>query len=93
MGFVKSLFDDQDKSTNPTHVLAYALCGASIIWISYLVFKTKAMPDVTGVAYLLSATGVANVAHKLEDVVSRFRKDNPPAEQPQPVILVNKQQP
>jgi hypothetical protein len=78
MSFVSGLFNDQDKTVNPTHVLAYTLCGASVIWISYLVFKTKAMPDVTGVAYLLSATGVANVAHKLEDIVGKFQKRMPP---------------
>ncbi len=80
MGFFGNLINDQDKTTNPTHVLAYALCAASIIWISYLVFKTRVMPDVTGVAYLLSATGVANVAHKLEDIVGRFQRGTPPTD-------------
>jgi hypothetical protein len=73
MGFIKSLFNDQDKTVNPVHVMAYALTAASIAWVSFLVFKTRTMPDVTGVAYLLSATGVANVAHKFEDIVAKVK--------------------
>jgi hypothetical protein len=72
----KNLFNDSDKTINPVHVIAIALTTASIAWVSWLVYKNSALPDLTGVAWLLGGSGAANVAHKAEDILEKFKNAN-----------------
>jgi hypothetical protein len=74
MGFVKAFFDDRDASVNPAHVVAATLVAASICWVSYLVFKNRTMPDLTGIAYLLGGSGAMNIAQKAEAIIDKFKK-------------------
>lgn len=78
MGLFKSSFDDRDKSVNPSHVIAFMLVTASIVWISFLVYKNLALPELSGVAYLLGGSGAMNIASKMEEIVGKFK---PPAAQ------------
>jgi hypothetical protein len=75
---LKSMFLDDDKTVNPAYVIAFALVAASICWVSYLVIKNHTMPDLTGIAYLLGGSGAMNLAHKMEDIVGRFKKQDAP---------------
>lgn len=72
--FLKNCLDDSDHSVNPAHLVAFALTGAVIVWVSYIVFKTRVLPDLAGPAYLLGGSGALNVAHKMEDILASLRK-------------------
>lgn len=74
MNFLKSLVDDNIKDVNPAHVVAIALTGAVILWVSYLVLKNHTLPDLAGPAYLLGGSGAMNVAHKMEDIIAAVKK-------------------
>jgi hypothetical protein len=74
MGFIKGLFDDSAKNVNPAHVVALSLTAAVIGWVTYLVIKTHALPDLQGPAFLLGGSGAMNIAHKAEDIIAKFRK-------------------
>lgn len=74
MSFLKSLVDDEVKTVNPAHVVALALTVGVLFWVSYLVIKTHVMPDLAGPAYLLGGSGAMNVAHKMEDIITSFKK-------------------
>lgn len=92
MCFLHRLIDDQERHVNPAHVIALSLTASSIVWITYLVFKNHQMPDVTGVAYLLGGSGAMNVAHKAEDIISRFKKNIPPETPVESVIVKKKEE-
>lgn len=69
-----TIFKDNDGTTNPTLLLAFALVFASIGWVSFLVYKNHNLPDLTGIAYLLGGSGAMNIAHKAEDIIASIRK-------------------
>lgn len=79
MKFGSAILDD-DGTVNPAHLIAMVLAAASVLWVSYLVYTTRALPDLTGVAYLLGGSGLMNVAHKAEDIIAKFKKDPPQAD-------------
>lgn len=62
---------DNDGTYNPAYLIAFVLTTAFVGWVSYLVFKTHVLPDFTGFAYLLGATGVTNAAHKLGEMFQK----------------------
>lgn len=74
LSFFKDSIDDSKTSVNPAHLVAFALTAAVILWVSWIVFKTRVLPDLAGPAYLLGGSGALNVAHKFEDIVASFRK-------------------
>jgi hypothetical protein len=71
--FLSSL-QDNDGTYNPAHIVAYALTAGVLFWVSFIVLKTRALPDLQGPAFLLGGSGAMNVAHKFEDIVASFRK-------------------
>jgi hypothetical protein len=75
MSFLASFVNDQEKKVNPVHVVMVVLILAIIVWGSYIVYRTVHMPDLQGAAELLGTTGLANLAHKAEDIASAFNKD------------------
>jgi hypothetical protein len=98
MGFWTGLVNDSEKKVNPAHVVAFSLVFASIFWVSYLVYKNKAMPDLSGVAMLLGGSGAMNIAHKAEEIIDKFKK-KPEAEETtvepaaeQPTLILKKKE-
>lgn len=73
---LKDSVDDSKTEVNPAHLVAFALTTAVIFWVSFIVLKTRTLPDLTGPAYLLGGSGALNVAHKFEDIVASFRKSS-----------------
>lgn len=73
MSFLSACVNDAEKQVNPTHVIAFALTLAVIGWVSYVVWMTRTIPELGGCAYLLGGTGALNVAHKVEDIVAKFK--------------------
>jgi hypothetical protein len=75
-GFCRSVVDDDDKTVNPAHIIAFLFTFASIGWITYLVIKNGAMPDLSGLAILIGGgSGAINLVHKAGDLVDRFRSN------------------
>jgi len=72
MSFIAKFLDDREKSVNPVHVIMGLLVLSSIGWVSYIVFKTLKMPDLTGVAYLIGGGGAANLCQQATDIVAKF---------------------
>jgi hypothetical protein len=74
MSFLSRALDDKDSSVNAAHLTAFVLVMASICWVTYLVIKNSAMPDLSGVAYLLGGSGAMNVCSKAESIIAKFKK-------------------
>ena len=74
MRFIKLFLDDRERSVNPIHFLMLMMITASIGWVTFLVLKNHALPDLSGIAYIMGGGGAANLAQKAEDIVSKFKK-------------------
>jgi hypothetical protein len=83
MAFLKALFND-DPSINTAHAIAILLVLASVGWVTFLVVKNHTLPDLSGVAYLLGGSGAMNVCSKVESIVARFKKQDPPSDDAAP---------
>lgn len=77
MSFFKGLIDDSEKSVNPIQVITIALGLAIIVWGSHVAFHTHAMPNLTGIGEALGGAGLANAAHKAEDIIDKLKKNTP----------------
>jgi hypothetical protein len=73
MKFVKEVFSDNG-------VGSFSRCGAGfllfsvITWITYLVFKTKTMPDLGGPAmFLTGGIGVLYGTNRASQIISAWR--------------------
>ncbi len=60
IAFIKSVFSEPDGTGSTARVLSGVLAVASICWISHIVLKTHALPDMAGVAALITAPYGAN---------------------------------
>lgn len=74
MNIFKSFLNDSDKTVNPVYVLMALLVLSSIGWVTFLVIKNHALPELSGIATLLGGGGIANIAHKAEDIVAELKK-------------------
>jgi hypothetical protein len=79
MAFLKSVFNDLDKSMNPAHIIALLLTAAVVVWGCWEAWHTHAMPsNLGGAAQLLGGAGAVNVAHKAEDIIAKFKGTSVP---------------
>jgi len=76
MSFWSKFADDREKSINPVHIVMGFLVLNAIGWVWYLVLKTHLMPELSGVAMILGGGGVANLAHKADDIIAKFKNTN-----------------
>jgi hypothetical protein len=84
MNFWAKAINDAEKAVNPAHVIALSLTAAVIVWGFWEMYHSGGMPSgdhLKGAAELLGGAGAVNVAHKAEDIISRFKK---PADTPAP---------
>jgi|GEM_PF-5212154 hypothetical protein len=54
--FLRSTFSEPTGTGSASRVLAAVSIGACIVWISYCVFKSGNMPDMSGPAMWLGAS-------------------------------------
>ena len=85
MGFLAKFVDDQAKAVNPVHIITLLLVLAICIWGTWVVLHTNGMPDLHGAAELIGGTGLANIAHKAEDIVGMFKKTEATTPPPPPM--------
>lgn len=76
MEFFRAFLDDRDHQVNPASALAALLVLSSIVWVTALVFHNWALPDLTGIAYLLAGSGAMNIGNKMSSIVGQFRDPN-----------------
>ena len=74
MNLIKECFSDGGQ-------ISYSRCASGVIvlacvsWVSYIVFRTRLIPDLQGVALFLSTgVGVHYGSNKLPDILSAFGK-------------------
>ena len=79
MQFFRGLVDDGIKNVNPVQVITLLLGVAIIVWGTHVAFYNHQMPNLNGIGEALGGAGLANVAHKAEDIVAKFKKPEPPA--------------
>lgn len=73
MKFLREVFSDGGEGS-------FSRCGAAFVavsvvaWVTYILLKTKAMPDLYGPAmFLTSGIGVLYGTNKVPDIVSAFK--------------------
>lgn len=82
--FLAKIVDDREKSVNPIHVIMIVMVLNCIGWVWYLIIKNHIMPELSGIAMILGGGGVANMAQKAEEIVTKFRKQPSDGDKPTP---------
>ncbi len=73
LAFIKSVFSDAGQGSS-SRVLSGAVVFATLGWVSYVVLKTKTIPDLGGPSmFMASAVGVLYGTNKASEVVAAFR--------------------
>ncbi len=71
--FVKSVFSDAGQGSS-SRVLSGAVVFATLGWVSYVVFKTKTIPDLGGPSmFMASGVGICYGTNKAADMISAFK--------------------
>ena len=77
-GFIKSVFSEDGQGS-------YSRCAGGFVvvavvsWVSYVVWKTKVIPDLQGPAFFLaSGNAVSYGTNKLPDILSAIRGNKTP---------------
>ena len=73
--YLKSAFSEVDGSGSATRVLAGATVLTTLIWVSYLVCRTHALPDLGGASMFVSAGFSGYAINKVAGVASGKDKD------------------
>jgi hypothetical protein len=73
LAFVKSVFSDAGQGSS-SRVLSGAVVFATLGWISYIVLKTKTLPDLGGASmFIASGVGISYGTNKAADIVAAFK--------------------
>ena len=54
--YIKSTFSEADGTGSATRFLAGGGVLSTIVWVSYIVLRTHALPDLSGAALFVSAS-------------------------------------
>lgn len=74
VGFIKSALSESDGQGSYTRFSGMLIILAAIAWVTYLVFKTHSMPDMSGVTVFVSGgAGGQYAINKGEDIVNAIR--------------------
>ena len=75
LAYLKSAFSEVDGSGSATRVLAGATVLTTLIWVSYLVCRTHALPDLGGASMFVSAGFSGYAINKIAGVAVGKDKD------------------
>lgn len=68
--FLKDSLSEPEGNASFSRISAGVIISAVIVWVSYLVFKTNAMPDLAGPTLFL--TGGASATYGINKVATTF---------------------
>jgi hypothetical protein len=71
MGYFRSAFSEPNGTGSSTRLLAGGGVLSAIVWVSYIVFKTKALPDLTSASLWLGASFSGYGMGKISDAFQR----------------------
>jgi hypothetical protein len=72
LAFLKSTFSEADGTGSATRILGGLVVASTIIWVSYLVVTTHALPDLSSAAMFVGAGFSGYGMNKLSNA---FKKD------------------
>lgn len=71
--FLRSVFSEADGSGSFSRCTAGLIVVATLAWVSHVVFKTHAIPELDGpAAFLTTGAGSLYGTNKLSSIVSAF---------------------
>ena len=70
--FIKSTFSEPDGTGSASRVLAGSTVASCLVWISYIVIRTHALPDLGGASLFVSSGFSGYAVNKVSCV---FKKD------------------
>lgn len=77
--FLQSVFSEDDGQGSYSRVASGAIVVATLAWVSHVVWKTGALPDLTGPAtFICLAAGSHYGINKASDIISAFKGNQPP---------------
>jgi len=69
--YLKSTFSESDGTGSASRLLAGGGVLSAIVWVSYVVFRTKALPDLSGVSLWLGTSFSGYGMNKLSGAINR----------------------
>ncbi len=73
MSFLREVFSE-DGQGSYSRLAAGAIVLSVLSWVTYLVFKNHAIPDLTGPSwFLVTGTGIHYGTNKAPDIMAAFR--------------------
>ncbi len=73
LAFLKSTFSEADGSASASRVLAGSTIFMTMVWVSFIVFTQKHLPDLGGAAMYVTAGGSLYGVNKISGA---FKKDD-----------------
>lgn len=87
--FWKSVFSE-DGEGSYSRCAAGTVVIAAVAWVTHVVWKTNAIPDLTGIsAFVVSCAGVHYGLNKASEIVGAFKGTNGPTDQQPSVVIQN----
>ena len=74
--YLRSTFSEADGTGSATRVLAGGGVLATIIWVSFLVFTQRHLPDLSGAALFVSSSFAGYGINKVALVMKDDKKDD-----------------
>ena len=71
IAYLKSTFSEADGSGSASRVLALLAVLSNILWVSYLVITTHALPDLGGSAVYVGASFSGYAANKVSEALKK----------------------
>lgn len=68
--YIKSVFSEANGTGSATRVLAGAGVVSTIVWVSFIVFSQKHLPDLGGAAMYVSASFSGYAVNKVTTMAS-----------------------
>jgi hypothetical protein len=73
---IKSALSEKDGSVSASRCLAGASVSSVLIWVSYVVFKNAALPDLSGASLFLTAGFSGYAVNQFSRINRRDGDDN-----------------